>query len=172
MASGGCGGLLSRLPVHVKMHSLKMCTTESGQSRSLECRLYGAAVCCDFLKGLGCFWVFCLLYGSWNKIMYPLWDRRRCSLTGCLIKLVFISILDFGEFSAEFTLKGLFLQSLLIWSLTLCFQIQQHIYSKPPRAYKCWGFARCCPCRRWLLGIQKIRWRRMFKFPEAQSCNL
>lgn len=43
--------------------------------------------------------------------MCILWVSRCHSLTGYLIKVVFVSVLGFAEFSAELTLKVLFLES-------------------------------------------------------------
>lgn len=49
--------------------------------------------------------------------VYALRDRSFHSLAACLMKLIFLSFLDLGEFSVEFILKHLFLQSLLICSV-------------------------------------------------------
>ena len=59
----------------------------------LEYRLYSASVNCEFGKGSGSFWIFCLLYVSRKKknTVYTLRDRSDHLLADCWIKLVFIS---------------------------------------------------------------------------------
>lgn len=156
-ASRGCVWLLSRLSVQVQMYLLKMYAIESGQSWCLDYGLYSAAVCYNIVKGSGCFWIFCLLYGSWNNIVCTLWDSRCCSLTCCLIKLVFISVLDFGEFSAEFTLKGLFFSMFVNMCIKILFPNSTTRLLKTIEILQCGGLARSYLCGGWFLGIQRIR---------------
>lgn len=66
---------------------------------------------CDLAKAPGAPGYFaCCVCESGKNTVYALGCHL---LVDGLIKLVFISLLDFGENLAEFTLKGLFLQSSL-----------------------------------------------------------
>lgn len=130
-------------PASKNIFANKIDAIECAQSRSSEYRWFGTAVI--WAQVLGGFQMFCFSYDLRNDAVYPLSYRNVYSLAACLMKLIFLYFFNLGESSVEFLLKGLFLQSLLIYTVKSMFPNSSVHLLKTTKTLQIWGFGPMLP---------------------------